>query len=113
VTRWSSGLAASARLLQFRRALGVLLQLRHVGKAGSEAVEQLAVELGLIAIDGVMTGAILISCGAAATTTAIPVSIVARDREERVGAFARGVGAAAGRSSRLRRSMLPDRPLST
>jgi MFS family permease len=55
----------------------------------------------LIAFDVVIAGAILISCGAATTTTAIPVSIAARDREERVGAFARSamardVGAAAG-----------------
>lgn len=46
-------------------------------------------------------GAILISCGAALTTTAIPIAVAARDAEERVAAFARNAmarvaGAAAG-----------------
>jgi MFS transporter, DHA1 family, inner membrane transport protein len=55
----------------------------------------------LIAGGGVITGAILISCGAAATTAAIPVSIAVRDANERVAAFARAAmardtGAAAG-----------------
>ena len=55
----------------------------------------------MIAVDGVIAGAILISCGAAATTTAIPVSIAVRDADERVAAFARAAmardaGAAAG-----------------
>jgi hypothetical protein len=49
----------------------------------------------------VIAGAILISGGAAVTTTAIPVSVATRDAEGRVAAFARNAmardtGAAAG-----------------
>ncbi|HYI12294.1 MAG TPA: hypothetical protein VEK57_24790 [Thermoanaerobaculia bacterium] len=55
----------------------------------------------MIAAGSVTAGAILISCGAALTTTAIPVSIAARDADERVAALARAAmardaGAAAG-----------------
>lgn len=55
----------------------------------------------MIAVDAVIAGAILISCGAAMTATAIPVSVATRGAEERVIAFARNAmardaGAAAG-----------------
>lgn len=55
----------------------------------------------MIASGAVIAGAVLISCGAAVTTTAIPVSIAARDSDERVAALARNAmardaGAAAG-----------------
>ena len=54
-----------------------------------------------IAVDGVIAGAVLISCGAAVSATGIPASIAACDADERVGAFARAAmardaGAAAG-----------------
>ena len=54
-----------------------------------------------IGFDNLLTGAVLLSCGAAMTTTSIPVSVATQNREERVSAFARvamarDAGAAAG-----------------
>jgi hypothetical protein len=54
-----------------------------------------------IAFDGAIAGAVLLSCGAAVTATAIPVSIATRPAGERVAALARSAmardaGAAAG-----------------
>lgn len=54
-----------------------------------------------IALEHVIIGALLLSCGAAITTTSIPVAIATRDSRTRVGALARAAmardaGAAAG-----------------
>jgi MFS transporter, DHA1 family, inner membrane transport protein len=60
-----------------------------------------AVGAFFIACDDTVIGAVLLSCGAAVTTTSIPVSVAARDAERRVSALAhvgmaRDAGAAAG-----------------
>ena len=61
----------------------------------------LAVGALMIGLDGVIAGAVLMSCGAAVTATTIPIAAATRDREQRTSALARSAmmrdaGAAAG-----------------
>lgn len=96
-------------LLGFKRVAVVVLAPaggHAADRFGADAVT--AAGLGIaaigaltVALDGVIGGAVLLSCGAALTTTSIPVSTAAHDARARVHALAgigmaRDLGAAAG-----------------
>lgn len=102
-------IVGAGMLLGFKRiAVVVLAPLggHAADRFGGSAVTAAGFAAGAIGalcigFDHVVAGAVLLSCGAAVTTTSIPVSVATQNGEERVSAFARvamarDAGAAAG-----------------